>query len=147
MTTYPLEFYRRSEQKWARRAGVSGACESTQRKARARASQRFIGLGQTAFFIEGERPLPGQSECDDILTRRPWCSRTSTSSNNPSLNGSALSSRNLREMKCDPNELARGGPQRAVAEPVRSTRTLPPHAGAVNVASGGDARSTDRSAP
>jgi hypothetical protein len=72
MTTYPLEFYRRSEQKWARRAEVSGACESTQRKARARASQRFIGLGQTAFFVEGKGPLPGQSERDDILTRWPW---------------------------------------------------------------------------
>jgi hypothetical protein len=34
MTTYPLEFHRRSEQKWALRAPASGARESTPRAAR-----------------------------------------------------------------------------------------------------------------
>jgi hypothetical protein len=33
MTTYPLEFHRRSEQKWALRAQASRACENTPRAA------------------------------------------------------------------------------------------------------------------
>ena len=59
MTTYPLDFHRRSEQKWARRAEVSSACERTPRAARAGRGQRGQGM-------------PGQSERCDILARRPW---------------------------------------------------------------------------
>ena len=59
MTTYPLEFHRRSEQKWAHRAQGSSARESTPRAVRVASSQR----GQHR---------PGQSELRDILARRPW---------------------------------------------------------------------------
>ena len=59
MTAYPLDFHRRSEQKWARRAEVSSACESTPRTALISRSQR------------GQRRL-GQSGVVDILARRPW---------------------------------------------------------------------------
>jgi hypothetical protein len=59
MTTYPLEFHRRSEQKWVLRAQASSACESTPRAARVRRSQR-------------EQRRSGESERRDILTRRPW---------------------------------------------------------------------------
>jgi hypothetical protein len=59
MITYPLEFHRRSEQKWVLRAQASSARESTPRAALVSRSQR------------GERK-PGQSEPRDILARRPW---------------------------------------------------------------------------
>jgi hypothetical protein len=59
MTAYPLDFHRRFEQKWARRAQVSSACERTPRAARAGRSQRGRGV-------------PGKSESRDILARRPW---------------------------------------------------------------------------
>ena len=59
MTTYPLEFHRRSEQKWALRAQASSACESTPRAARVGNSQRGR-LGS------------GLSERRDILGRSPW---------------------------------------------------------------------------
>jgi hypothetical protein len=58
MTAYPLDFHRRSEQKWARRAEVSSGCESTPRAVISR-SQR------------GQRKS-GQSERRGILARRPW---------------------------------------------------------------------------
>jgi hypothetical protein len=58
MTTYPLEFHRRSEQKWVLRAQASSV-ESTPRAALVSRSQR------------GQRK-PGQSEPRDILARRPW---------------------------------------------------------------------------
>jgi hypothetical protein len=59
MTTYPLEFHRRSEQKWALRAQASGARESTPRAARVGHSQR------------GQRGS-GLSERRDVLGRSPW---------------------------------------------------------------------------
>jgi hypothetical protein len=59
MTTYPLEFHRRSEQKWLLRAQASRASESTPRAARVRRSQR-------------EQRRSGESERRDILARRPW---------------------------------------------------------------------------
>jgi Anti-sigma factor NepR len=59
MATYPLEFHRRSEQKWAHRVQASSAWESTSRAVRVASSQR----GQHA---------PGHSEPRDILARRPW---------------------------------------------------------------------------
>jgi hypothetical protein len=59
MTTYPLEFHRRSEQKWILRAEASSACESTPRAARVRRSQR-------------EQRRLGESERRDILAQRPW---------------------------------------------------------------------------
>jgi hypothetical protein len=58
MTAYPLDFHRRSEQKWAHRAEVSSGCESTRRAVISR-SQR------------GQRKS-GQSERRGILARRPW---------------------------------------------------------------------------
>jgi len=59
MTTYPLEFHRRSEQKWVRRAQGSSACESLPPAARVRRSQR-------------EQRRSGESERRDILARTPW---------------------------------------------------------------------------
>jgi len=59
MTTYPLEFHRRSEQKWALRAQAASARESTSRAALVGNSQR------------GQR-VSGQSERRDILGRSPW---------------------------------------------------------------------------
>jgi hypothetical protein len=59
MTTYPLEFHRRFEQKWAHRAQASSGYGSTTRAVRVASSQR----GQHR---------PGQSEPRDILARRPW---------------------------------------------------------------------------
>jgi hypothetical protein len=59
MTTYPLEFHRRAEQKWVLRAQASSACESTPRAALAGSSQR------------GQR-RSGHSERRDILAQRPW---------------------------------------------------------------------------
>jgi hypothetical protein len=70
MTIYPVEFHRRFEQKWARRAGEARASKSTPRAGRASRSQRIIGLGQTALVMEGE--LPSGQEREDILARRPW---------------------------------------------------------------------------
>jgi hypothetical protein len=58
MTTYPLDFHRRSEQKWAHRVQASSACESTPRAVGA-SSQR----GQHR---------PGESKPRDILARKPW---------------------------------------------------------------------------
>jgi hypothetical protein len=57
MTAYPLDFHRRSEQKWARRAEVSSGCESTPRA--------VISRSQRAR-------KSGQSERRGILARRPW---------------------------------------------------------------------------
>ncbi len=59
MTTYPLDFHRRSEQKWVLRAQASSACERTPRAALVGGSQR------------GQR-RPGESERRDILARTPW---------------------------------------------------------------------------
>jgi hypothetical protein len=59
MATYPLEFHRRSEQKWAHRVQASSACEITPRAARVASSQRG-------------RHAPGHSDPRDILARRPW---------------------------------------------------------------------------
>jgi hypothetical protein len=59
MTTYPLEFHRRSEQKWVLRVQASRARESTLRAALVSRSQR------------GQR-RSGQSERRDILARGPW---------------------------------------------------------------------------
>jgi hypothetical protein len=59
MTTYPLEFHRRSEQKWALRAQAPSARETTPRAARVGHSQR------------GQRGS-GLSERRDILGRSPW---------------------------------------------------------------------------
>ena len=59
MATYPLEFHRRSEQKWAHRVQAASAWESTPRAVRLASSQRG-------------RHAPGHSEPRDILARRPW---------------------------------------------------------------------------
>jgi hypothetical protein len=59
MTTYPLEFHRRSEQKWALRAQASSARATTPRATRVGHSQR------------GQRGS-GLSERRDILGRSPW---------------------------------------------------------------------------
>jgi len=59
MTTYPLEFHRRSEQKWVRRAQASSGFESTPRATLVGRSQR------------GQR-RSGQSERRDILARSSW---------------------------------------------------------------------------
>jgi MatE len=59
MTTYPLEFHRRSERKWVLRVQASSACESTPRAAESVGSQR-------------EQRRSGESERRDILARRPW---------------------------------------------------------------------------
>jgi Anti-sigma factor NepR len=59
MTTYPLDFHRRFEQKWALRAQPSSARDRTPRPALVSSSQH--GLCRS-----------GQSECRDILARRPW---------------------------------------------------------------------------
>jgi hypothetical protein len=58
MTTYPLEFHRRSERKWALRAQATIAYESTPRAIRVERGER--GLGRS-----------GQSERRDIPARRP----------------------------------------------------------------------------
>jgi hypothetical protein len=71
MTTYPVEFHRRFEQKWARRAGVSRACESTPRAARASRNQPVICLGRAALVTEGALP-PNQQESDEVLARVSW---------------------------------------------------------------------------
>jgi hypothetical protein len=59
MTTYPLEFHRRCEQKWALRAQASSARESTPRATRVGHSQR------------GQRGS-GRSQHRDILGGSPW---------------------------------------------------------------------------
>jgi len=59
MTTYPLEFHRRSEQKWAVRTQAASARESTPQAARVGHSQR-------------RQREPGRSEARDILGRTPW---------------------------------------------------------------------------
>jgi hypothetical protein len=57
MTTYPLDFHRRSEQKWVLRAQASSACERTPRAALVGGSQR------------GQR-TPGESERRERLAHR-----------------------------------------------------------------------------
>src|SRR5262249_24467719 len=59
MTTFPVEFHRRSEQKWALRVQPSSARESTPQAARVGHSQR------------AHREL-GRSEARDILGGSPW---------------------------------------------------------------------------
>src|SRR5437899_7674538 len=59
MSTYPLDFHRRAEQKWAHRTEVSSAYESTSRASRVRRSQ-------------DRQHRPSQSEPRDILARSPW---------------------------------------------------------------------------
>src|SRR5947209_3184437 len=59
MTTYPLEFHRRSEQKWALRAQPSTAHDSTPRAA-------LVGSSQH------RQRRSGPSERRDMLARRPW---------------------------------------------------------------------------
>ena len=58
MTTYPLEFHRRSEQKWVLRAQAS--------RGTPRAALNLVGRSQ------GGQRRSGQSERRDILARRPW---------------------------------------------------------------------------
>jgi hypothetical protein len=52
MAIYPVEFYRRSEEKWKRRARARGA------------TRNLIG--------SSERGLAPNQKGDDILARRPW---------------------------------------------------------------------------
>jgi hypothetical protein len=59
MTAYPLEFHRRSEQKWAARVQAPTARESTPQPARVAHKRR--GLRGS-----------GRSESRDILGRSPW---------------------------------------------------------------------------
>src|SRR5258708_12425987 len=59
MTTYPLEFHRRSEQKWMLRAQASSAREST-------AQAALVGSSQ-----HGQR-RSGQPGRRDLLARSPW---------------------------------------------------------------------------
>ena len=56
MTTYPLEFHRRSEQKWVLRAQASSARETA----------ALVGSSQ-----RGQR-RSGESEHSDILAEMPW---------------------------------------------------------------------------
>jgi hypothetical protein len=58
MTTYPLDFHRRSEQKWVLRAQAS--------RGTPRAALNLVGRSQ------GGQRRSGQSERRDILARRPW---------------------------------------------------------------------------
>ena len=58
MTTYPLEFHRRSERKWVLRAQASSGTPRT--------ALNLVGRSQ-----RGQR-RSGQSERRDILARRPW---------------------------------------------------------------------------
>jgi hypothetical protein len=69
MTTYPLEFYRRAEEKWRRRAGPLRASERPSRTARASRHQS-ICIDRAALITKGGLPPP--HEGDDILVRRPW---------------------------------------------------------------------------
>jgi hypothetical protein len=59
MTTYPLDFHRRSEQKWALRARAATARE---------------GTPQAAGYGHGQRGQDGSgpSESSDVLGRSPW---------------------------------------------------------------------------
>jgi hypothetical protein len=57
MTTYPLEFHRRCEQRWALRAKASSACDSTPRATR---------VGQRGQHGSG------RSQHRDILGGSPW---------------------------------------------------------------------------
>jgi hypothetical protein len=56
MTTYPLEFHRRSEQKWVLRAQASSA----------RKTAALVGSSQR------RQRRSGESERRDILTEMPW---------------------------------------------------------------------------
>jgi hypothetical protein len=58
MTAYPLDFHRRSEQKWVRRAQASGASARTPQAARLAHSERA-------------QRRSGRSESRDILSRTP----------------------------------------------------------------------------
>jgi hypothetical protein len=72
MTAYPLEFHRRSEQKWAHRAQVSSACQSTPQASRVGSSRpsehrdilagspwlRAIGQWLRAEYYAVEQPVP-----------------------------------------------------------------------------------------
>ena len=59
MTTYPLEFHRRSEQNWVRRAQAASARESIWRAA-------LVGSSQ------GGQRRTGQSERRGMLAEMPW---------------------------------------------------------------------------
>ena len=61
MTTYPLEFHRRSEQKWVLRAQASSAREGS-------AQDAVVG---SRSVKRGQR-RSGQPERRDILARTPW---------------------------------------------------------------------------
>ena len=63
MTTYPLEFHRRFEQKWALRAQASSGFESTPRATLVGKSQRV-------------QRRSGQSERRNILARRSCCANS-----------------------------------------------------------------------
>jgi hypothetical protein len=57
MTAYPVEFYRRSEETWKRRARARGATRN---------------LFGSSSGPRTERGLAPNQERDDILARRPW---------------------------------------------------------------------------
>jgi hypothetical protein len=64
MTTYPLDFHRRSEQKWVLRAQASSARETA----------ALVGSSQ-----RGQR-RSGESEHRDILAEMPWCGKSGNGS-------------------------------------------------------------------
>jgi hypothetical protein len=70
MTTYPLEFYRRAEEKWRRRAGPLRASERPSRTAPSQETPEFLHKSLAALITKGGLPPP--HEGDDILVRRPW---------------------------------------------------------------------------
>jgi hypothetical protein len=67
MATYPLEFHRRSEQKWVRRAQAASARESIRRAA-------LVGSSQ------GGQRRTGQSERRGMLAEMPWLRETGNGS-------------------------------------------------------------------
>jgi len=69
MTIYPLEFYRRAEEKWRHRAGPMRASGRPSRTARASRHQA-ICTDRSAPVTKGG--LPPAHAGDDILVRRPW---------------------------------------------------------------------------
>jgi hypothetical protein len=73
MTTYPLEFYRRAEEKWRRRAGPLRASERPSRTARASRHQS-ICIDRAALITKGGLPPP--REGDDILPSAHKSSKT-----------------------------------------------------------------------
>jgi hypothetical protein len=70
MPIYPVEFYRRSEQNWKRRAWVARPYEGIPPAARASRNRRVTLLGRTTLVTESG-PHPNQ-ERRELLAQTPW---------------------------------------------------------------------------